>query len=465
MENFASNFSHVKILFGDKDSSNPRCAHGPTLLMERGESRFYACAAYRSRKECDFYLTEGEALGQAKQMRIKASVKQMLEGKDHSVMYSKVQKAVEKKEEFNLCRGCDKVLEEESCCGETTIVTKQMLNRPSTFLMPKATDKKEAQHFFSSRTSEFFQETVSRLGFTDVLCVGCPSVFEILPPATRSLLLDLDPRLQAFHPPEKFIWFNFFNSHAFHGEKADAVLQNFLINSEKLVVIIDPPFGAKTELIWESLDRLKRRAEMLSCSVTISFLWVFPYFMEKQVISVAPELQMADYRVTYSKHKQFKEGKGERGSIVRIFTNINLSKLVLPSSEDYHYCSPCKRWVAYSNAHCEKCKACTSKDGRTYVHCNHCKRCVKPSYKHCQACARCKLPEHQCQPDNGLNNGEERSKVLKERKPTMGGKRAAPSEGKTGPKSKRKKLKQKGKKIYYGSKKNASGGQKKGNKQ
>ena len=60
----------------------------------------------------------------------------------------------------------------------------------------QATDKKEAQHFFSSRTSEFFQHTVSRLGFTDVLCVGCPSVFEILPPATRSLLLDLDPRLQ-----------------------------------------------------------------------------------------------------------------------------------------------------------------------------------------------------------------------------------------------------------------------------
>ena len=43
-----------------------------------------------------------------------------------------------------------------------------------------------------------------------------------------------------------------------------------------------------------------------------------------QVASVAPELQMADYRVTYSKHKQFKEGKGERGSNVRIFTNINL---------------------------------------------------------------------------------------------------------------------------------------------
>ena len=40
---------------------------------------------------------------------------------------------------------------------------------------------------------------------------------------------------------------------------------------------------------------------------------------------------MADYRVTYSKHKQFKEGKGERGSIVRIFTNINLRYTLLGS--------------------------------------------------------------------------------------------------------------------------------------
>ena len=45
--------------------------------------------------------------------------------------------------------------------------------------------------------------------------------------------------------------------------------------SEKLAVIIDPPCGAKTELICESLARLKQRAEMLSCSVTISYIWVF----------------------------------------------------------------------------------------------------------------------------------------------------------------------------------------------
>ena len=137
MENFASNFSQVRIIFGEKDSSNPRCAHGPTLLMERGASRFYACAAYRSRKECDFYLAEGETLGQAKQSRIRAIVQQMLEGKDHNAMYSTVRKAVENHSEFNLCQGCDKVVEGETCCGEITKVNKQMLSKPSSFLMPK----------------------------------------------------------------------------------------------------------------------------------------------------------------------------------------------------------------------------------------------------------------------------------------------------------------------------------------
>ena len=43
-----------------------------------------------------------------------------------------------------------------------------------------------------------------------------------------------------------------------------------------------------------------------------------------QVSFTAPELLMADYRVSYAKHKHFKEGKDERGSIVRLFTNIDL---------------------------------------------------------------------------------------------------------------------------------------------
>ena len=133
------NFSQVKIIFGDKDSSNPRCVHGPTLLMERGTSRFYACAAYRSRKDCDFYLAEGEALSQVKKTRIKEAVKQLLDGRDHGATYSKVRKAVEGNQEVRLCQGCDKVVDEEVCCGETIPITKKMLSRPSTFLVPKVT--------------------------------------------------------------------------------------------------------------------------------------------------------------------------------------------------------------------------------------------------------------------------------------------------------------------------------------
>jgi hypothetical protein len=106
---------------------------------------------------------------------------------------------------------------------------------------------------------------------------------ELLPDNLSTLLLDLDPRFQAFYPPEKFIWYNFFNGHCFHGEQPKTVLQNFLISAEKLLIILDPPFGAKTELIAHSLDRVRDQVEQLSFSARVTVAWVFPYFMEKQV--------------------------------------------------------------------------------------------------------------------------------------------------------------------------------------
>jgi hypothetical protein len=41
------NFGQVKMIFGAEDAANPRCPHGPSLLMEREDKRFYACSAYR----------------------------------------------------------------------------------------------------------------------------------------------------------------------------------------------------------------------------------------------------------------------------------------------------------------------------------------------------------------------------------------------------------------------------------
>ena len=123
------------------------------------------------------------------------------------------------------------------CCSqaELTAVTREEAGRPSSILQPKARDKKEAQYFFSSSTSSFLASTVTKLGFTDVLCVGCPSVMELLPDNLNTLLLDLDPRFQSFYPPDKFVWYNFFNGHCFNGEQPKTVLQNFLIGAEKLL--------------------------------------------------------------------------------------------------------------------------------------------------------------------------------------------------------------------------------------
>ena len=36
-------------------------------------------------------------------------------------------------------------------------------------------------------------------------------------------------------------------------------------------------------------------------------IWVFPYFMERQVVAARRSMKMSDYRVTYRDHKQYGE--------------------------------------------------------------------------------------------------------------------------------------------------------------
>lgn len=49
------------------------------------------------------------------------------------------------------------------------------------------------------------------------------------------------------------------------------------------------------------------------------------------------------------------------GSPIRIFTNIDQSKISLPVEENYRFCDECNRWVYSENVHCYKCNSCTSK--------------------------------------------------------------------------------------------------------
>ena len=136
---------------------------------------------------------------------------------------------------------------------------------------------------------------------------------------------------------------------------------------------------------------------MLSLS-TVKMIWVYPYFMERQVISVDPGLKMSDYRLSYQDHPQFGVESCEvkkQGSLVRLFTDISLDQLQLPSP-DYYLCPECRVWRHRTNKHCDKCRTCPSKDGRTYVHCDDCRRCVKPTWSHCHDCGKCGLKDHKC---------------------------------------------------------------------
>ena len=155
---------------------------------------------------------------------------------------------------------------------------------------------------------------------------------------------------------------------------------------------------------------------MLSLS-TVKIIWVYPYFMERQVISVDPGLKMSDYRLSYQDHPQFGVESCEvkkQGSLVRLFTDISLDQLQLPSP-DYYLCPECRVWRHRTNKHCDKCRTCPSKDGRTYVHCEDCRRCVKPTWSHCHDCGKCGLKDHKC--------GNNTSSVIDANKNQVGRKR------------------------------------------
>ena len=167
--------------------------------------------------------------------------------------------------DIEFCNTCAKV--SESSCKDNILCSFSKLNRsdlksPVKILRPKSQDKKEAQHFFSERASEQIVSIIKSENFSNVLCVGCPSLFENLPEnlSEKSLLWDIDARLENFYDHRRFLWGNFFNGHFFRGKEEEEIFRNFLIGVDtKLLIIVDPPFGAKTELISHSINRVKNQ--------------------------------------------------------------------------------------------------------------------------------------------------------------------------------------------------------------
>merc|ERR1712029_478431 len=161
-----------------------------------------------------------------------------------------------------------------------------------------------------------------------------------------------------------------------------------------------PPFGGKCDLIGRTLAYIKKEFRAKGCQ-SVDFVWIFPYFMEPQIVQTQLGFKMSDYQVRYQREAKYKDGTGKgrsAGSPVRIFTTIPLTLIDLSKVEGYKHCAKCETWVCHTNKHCKKCGVCTSKNGAPYRHCDKCGRCVKVSWEHCPKCQRCCLIQsHPCE--------------------------------------------------------------------
>lgn len=249
------------------------------------------------------------------------------------------------------------------------------------------------------------------LSDSKVICIGAPRLHEYLKNSLgsldiRSVLLDFDHRFHAFRsartPHRDYFRYNMFNNHFFDGQEAVNEFEPFLNESigDQCCVFTDPPFGCRSELLAQTIQILASRYRLLNhFHRLLPTFWIFPYFMETYVKASMSEMEMLDFKINYTNHETYHQGENGRkqGSPVRMFTNVPLAFIELPSHGNYRYCGKCKRWVARENLHCSVCRMCPSKNGDTYNHCRSCDTCVKPSYKHCSNCRRCtQVFNHQC---------------------------------------------------------------------
>ena len=287
-------------------SAHPRCPHGPTLLFSRADKQFYACSAYRDRKHCAFYQEAGQVVGAGRVGRVVLAARQLVEEGDCRPGYTAVRLVLAKEAAgLEWCRDCSRPA--KPACQATSharcTVDRTVLQAPSRLLAPRNQDKKEAQYFFSPASRQLLLGVVEAEQFSHVLCIGCPSLFECLPARLQdghSLLLDIDPRFGNFYNELRFQWYNFFNGHFFYGASGQAVLREFLTKADRLLVLLDPPFGTKTEVMISALDRLADEHHSWNLAGELRTLLVLPYFMERQLTALAPRLCMADYRLTYT---------------------------------------------------------------------------------------------------------------------------------------------------------------------
>ncbi|XP_055877800.1 rRNA N6-adenosine-methyltransferase ZCCHC4-like isoform X2 [Biomphalaria glabrata] len=406
-------------LFPLKENSQvPSCIHGPALLFERLDQstkkarKFYACSAFRDRKECPFFQWVDEKIDHSSQSSTNISFSHRLLRKRY-IEFKK-----QPRNNRHLCCTCGLLLLEDEVAKhqqeghslKQRIGLKE-LKSPSFLFTPLDNNKTFAQYLFSKSTVDFLLKTLEYLEFTHILCVGTPRIHEAIQNLKKSehkifssMLLDLDERYAQFYPPALFTKYNMFNHHFFAPEGREKVSEFLKEGKDHVIMVTDPPFGGMVEALASSFTKLssmwKEQADdgikTHKGGGLLPTILFFPYFMEKRILEELPSLAMLDYKVDYDNHNLFNGQNKKKGSPVRIFTNISQVLFSLPLQDGYWFCEPCQRFSSHENWHCKDCGACTSKDGTKYVHCDACLRCVKPSRVHCFKCGTCQLIDHEC---------------------------------------------------------------------
>lgn len=402
--------------YSETNLKPPECPHGPTILFQSGEPKYfyYACSASRDNQFCSFKLS----LQKWKRLTI-----------TKRETWNKCKN--QKQNEFNYlldnptilsgyCRDCCRILissnliachKEISSChfesnhkncndhAELSDNLKQLFKLPTRLLKPVTKNKDLAQYYFSTETIRFVMERIiHKFKMTKILCIGCPTIFEIIQNENiSSVLLDIDPRYRQFYSKNQFIQFNMFNYYFFDSD-GEHCLDIFLHHSKHILILIDPPFGGLMECLAKSIHKIQ--AKFLSLNqhkVSSSIVLFFPYFNEHWIRRVffKENVQITDFIVTYENHLKYQQKiklKNKISSPIRIFTNLNLDNFVDFNSSLYRWCSQCHRTVFFNNFHCNLCGQCPARDAKKKLrHCVKCNRCVKITSKHCFECKKCHL--------------------------------------------------------------------------
>ena len=339
-------------------AENPWCAHGPTILFERIFSnsqkqksiKYFACSAYRGSKECSAYFDADNGNG------CNIAKDKMFKWKTNLSVDSNTIRPTIIKPFVYYCKSCSNFIETMSnkhTGHEVSKLTEMDLAQPTlkNLLSSMSTSTKEAQYHFSQDTLDVLVNQFVLKGNHDikVICIGVPRIYETLlmesakirESSIRTILLDIDVRLRPFYDGSKhssgtFCNYNMFNHFFFRESERKEYLAFLEEGNEDILVITDPPFGGKCELIGRTFSCIQEDImQMRNMKCKVDLMWIFPYYMERQILFEIPSMKMSDFQVCYQgngKHG-YKDGL-EAGSVgcrkVNIIMRMHLYLYIFP---------------------------------------------------------------------------------------------------------------------------------------